>query len=67
LTPGNQYTVEPETPHWFQAGDEGAILSEFSTRSTDEQDVFRDPRIIRVPAIAAPRYRGRDVTRSAIA
>lgn len=67
LTPGDQFTVAPETPHWFQAGDEGAILSEFSTHSTDEHDVFRDPRIIRVPAISAPRGRGRDITRSAIA
>jgi D-lyxose ketol-isomerase len=67
LTPGDQYTVEPETPHWFQAGPEGAILSEFSTRSTDEHDVFRDPRIIRAPAITAPRYHGRDIARSAIA
>jgi len=67
LTPGDQYTVEPETPHWFQAGDEGAILSEFSTRSTDEHDVFRDPRIIRVPAIAAPRHCGRNIAHSAIA
>lgn len=43
LAPGDQYTGEPETPHWFPVGDEGTILSEFSTRSTDEHDVFRDP------------------------
>ena len=40
LKPGDQYTLMPDTPHWFQAGDEGAIVSEFSTRSTDDQDVF---------------------------
>jgi D-lyxose ketol-isomerase len=51
LKPGDQYTILPDTPHWFQAGSEGAVVSEFSTRSTDEQDVFRDPRIIRVPVI----------------
>ena len=51
LRPGDQYTLMPDTPHWFQAGDEGAVVSEFSTRSTDEQDVFRDPRIARAPEV----------------
>jgi len=35
--------------HWFQAGPEGAIISEFSTQSHDETDIFTDPDIIRVP------------------
>ena len=47
LNPGEQYTIQPNTLHWFQAGDEGAVISEFSTRSTDETDVFTDERIIR--------------------
>jgi len=47
LEPGDQYTLYPDTLHWFQSGDEGAVVSEFSTRSTDELDVFTDPRIIR--------------------
>ena len=47
LRPGDQYTIMPNTLHWFQAGDEGAIVSEFSTRSTDEHDIFTDPRIRR--------------------
>jgi D-lyxose ketol-isomerase len=47
LQPGEQFTIPPNTLHWFQAGDDGAIVSEFSTRSTDEHDVFTDPRIIR--------------------
>ena len=37
----------PNTKHWFQAGDSGAIISEFSTTSTDETDVFTDERIVR--------------------
>ena len=41
-----------QTRHWFQAGPEGAIVSEFSTRSTDDQDIFADPRIKREPEIA---------------
>ena len=51
LKAGDQYTLMPDTPHWFQAGDEGAVVSEFSTRSTDDQDVFRDPRIARAPKV----------------
>ena len=47
LEPGEQFTIEPDTLHWFQAGPEGAVVSEFSTRSRDESDVFTDPRIVR--------------------
>jgi len=47
LRPGDQYTIPPDTLHWFQAGEEGAIVSEFSTRSRDDADVFSDPRIRR--------------------
>lgn len=49
LEPGDQYTLAPDTRHWFQAGDEGAIISEFSSTNTDEHDVFTDPRIRRAP------------------
>ena len=41
----------PNTPHWFQAGDEGAVVSEFSTRSRDESDIFTDPQIQRAPQV----------------
>ena len=51
LNPGEQYTIMPETWHWFQAGEEGAVISEFSTRSTDETDVFTDKRLVRAPEI----------------
>lgn len=49
LRPGEQYTIPPDTWHWFQGGDGGAVVSEFSTRSRDECDEFRDPEIQRVP------------------
>ncbi|MFA5863413.1 MAG: D-lyxose/D-mannose family sugar isomerase [Phycisphaerae bacterium] len=48
LNPGDQYTLQPDTWHWFQAGQQGAIVSEFSTRSRDELDIFIDPQIKRV-------------------
>ncbi|UCC68979.1 MAG: D-lyxose/D-mannose family sugar isomerase [Armatimonadota bacterium] len=51
LNPGDQYTIAQDTLHWFQAGDEGAIVSEFSSTSRDETDVFTDPRIERIPNI----------------
>jgi len=51
LHPGEQYTLPPETRHWFQAGPEGAIVSEFSTTSRDETDIFADPRIMREPQV----------------
>jgi D-lyxose ketol-isomerase len=47
LQPGDQFTIPPDTLHWFRAAGEGAIVSEFSTRSRDETDVFTDPRILR--------------------
>lgn len=52
LNPGQQYTVPPNTLHWFQADDQGAIVSEFSSTSRDESDLFTDPRIQRAPRIA---------------
>ncbi len=52
LSPGEQYTIPPNTRHWFQSGDEGAIVSEFSSTSRDEFDIFTDPRIERLPRIA---------------
>lgn len=47
LKPGEQYTLLPGTKHWFQSSPHGAIVSEFSTTSRDELDVFTDPRIVR--------------------
>ena len=52
LRPGEQHTIAPDTLHWFQAGDDGAVVSEFSTESRDELDVFTDPRIQRTTVVA---------------
>lgn len=49
LKPGDQYTLKPQTWHWFQAGEEGAVLSEFSTHSFDAMDIFYDKNIKRIP------------------
>jgi D-lyxose ketol-isomerase len=53
LRPGQQHTVPPNTLHWFQAGPEGAIVSEFSTQSRDDLDVFTDPDIARTTIVAS--------------
>lgn len=51
LRPGEQYTLMPGVPHWFQSGDEGAVVSEFSTKSRDDFDIFRDPDIQRATQV----------------
>src|SRR5690554_4860427 len=33
LKPGEQYTIDADTLHWFQAGKDGAVVSEFSSSS----------------------------------
>jgi D-lyxose ketol-isomerase len=52
LKPGEQYTLKPDVLHWFQAGPEGAVVSEFSTTSRDESDLFTDKEIERMTKIA---------------
>lgn len=51
LRPGQQHTILPNTLHWFQAGEEGAVVSEFSTRSRDEFDIFTDQDIRRATIV----------------
>lgn len=51
LLPGEQYTLTEDTLHWFAAGEEGCIVSEFSTKSVDEKDIFTDANIKRIPSV----------------
>ena len=51
LTPGEQYTITPNTLHWFKAGPDGAVVSEFSTHSNDATDIFTDKQVLRTPTI----------------
>ena len=51
LEPGGQHTIPPNTLHWFRAGGEGAVVSEFSSTSRDDLDVFTDARIVRAPQL----------------
>jgi D-lyxose ketol-isomerase len=52
LGPGEQFTIPPGTLHWFRAGKAGAVISEFSSTSRDDLDLFTDPRIRRTPEVA---------------
>jgi D-lyxose ketol-isomerase len=52
LRPGEQFTIPPDTPHWFQAGPDGAVVTEFSSTSRDELDVFTDPAVQRETVIS---------------
>jgi D-lyxose ketol-isomerase len=51
LDEGAQHTIPPDTLHWFRAGPDGAVVSEFSSTSRDELDIFTDPAITRAPAV----------------
>lgn len=51
LYPGQQVTFEPNTPHWFQGGPQGAVIWSFSTKAVDAKDVFTDPTIVRLTVI----------------
>lgn len=51
LHPGEQYTIPPNTLHWFQAGPEGAVVTEFSSASRDDLDVFTDPAVERATVV----------------
>lgn len=51
LQAGDQYTIAPNTRHWFQAGEQGAVVSEFSSESRDELDIFTDPRVNRLEGV----------------
>jgi D-lyxose ketol-isomerase len=52
LHPGDQFTIPPDTLHSFTAGPEGAVVSEFSSTSRDELDVFTDPNVRRATVVA---------------
>ena len=52
LRPGDQFTIPPDTLHSFTAGPEGAVVSEFSSTSRDDLDVFTDPNVQRATVVA---------------
>ena len=61
LHPGDQYTIYPNTLHWFQSGEEGCIVSEFCS-----QESQRSVRYLHRPAhqrrAGAHAVKGADIT-----
>jgi D-lyxose ketol-isomerase len=51
LEPGEQFTIPPDTLHSFTAGPHGAVISEFSSTSRDDLDVFTDPNVQRATVV----------------
>ncbi|MFC1714467.1 D-lyxose/D-mannose family sugar isomerase [Candidatus Poribacteria bacterium] len=51
MRPGDQLILEPGTKHWFQAGDDGAVMYSFSTCVRDALDGFTDPEVVRETVI----------------
>jgi D-lyxose ketol-isomerase len=49
---GDQHTIPPDTLHWFRAGPDGAVVSEFSSTSRDDLDVFTDSNVQRETVVA---------------
>jgi D-lyxose ketol-isomerase len=47
LLPGDMRIFAPKTPHWFQAGSQGAVVWSFSSQVLDLKDEFTDPLIKR--------------------
>lgn len=52
LRPGDQITLEPGTRHWFQAGEDGAVMFSFASNARDAQDPFTDPNVVRATQIS---------------
>jgi D-lyxose ketol-isomerase len=40
---GEQYSVSPNTKHWFQAGPNGSVNIAFQNRVNEDHNVFYDP------------------------
>jgi D-lyxose ketol-isomerase len=51
MKPGDQYILPPQTVHWFQAGNDGAVIDDYSTTVSDLQDRFTNPRVVRATKI----------------
>ena len=51
LRPGDQYTIPADTLHWFQAGPNRTVISEFSSMSVDQADIWTDPQLLRTPGL----------------
>ena len=49
-----QYSVAPNTAHWFQAGPKGAVVLAFQNRVNEDLNIFYDPASNGCPIPAEP-------------
>jgi D-lyxose ketol-isomerase len=49
IGPGEQYTVTPNTEHWFQGGPEGSVNICFQNRVDENKNLFWDPQSFGCP------------------
>ena len=47
MNPAEQILINPPTPHWFSAGDDGCVVLCISTTAFDYKDLFTNPNVIR--------------------
>ena len=52
LEKGEQLTLNSNAKHWFKAHSEGAVISEFSTTSNDDADLFTNKAINRASRLS---------------
>lgn len=45
LNLSEQYILQPDTLHWFQAGSQGVVLPKFSKPAYDYEDIFTNPKV----------------------
>jgi D-lyxose ketol-isomerase len=46
LYPGQQHTIAPNTWHWFQGGDGGAVFLAHYSKADDSFNLWKDPRVV---------------------
>lgn len=53
LGKGDQHTLPPGEPHWFQAGPDGVVTIEFQNRVDETRNIFTDPGSAGIPITAS--------------
>ncbi len=51
LKPGNQHIIPPRMVRWFQAGEEGAAIDDYSSKARDLQNGFTNATVGRATEI----------------
>ncbi len=52
---GDQYLISPNACNWFQAGPEGAVITEYFSTGNNENDIYTDRHVDRMPKVVKSR------------